>query len=187
MRKNSGQTPNVLGSPLREEAWALQKSLRAHPCHSWAWSGHCVIPTRQLEVFGLRMSKGIEGIRVMRAQNKQAPRAGLYELNIKQGYTLASVQPPLFHWQQRTHPRWKSPRGTEAGKYARGHALLPPAACQGQGWPTKRGLRDCKTKICKLPQLLPPTPRKPATAPQKEPQVRQTVVERRRLVYTGAW
>lgn len=134
MRKNSGQTPNVLGTPLREEAWAPQRSLRAHPPHSLARSGYCVIPTQQLdEVFGLCMSKGIEGIRVMRAQNKQAPRAGLYELNIKHGHVLASGQPPVFPWQQRTHPQWKSPWGTEAGRHAWGHALLPPAACQGQG------------------------------------------------------
>lgn len=134
MKTTSGQTPNVLGNPLREEAWALWRSLRAHPCHSQARLERCVALTHQLdEVFGLHITKGIEGIRVMRAQNKQAPRARLYELNLKQGHIPASVQPPLFHWQQRTHPQWKSPQGTEAGRRAWGHALLPPAACQGRG------------------------------------------------------
>lgn len=155
--KNSVQTPNGLGTPLREEAWALERSPRAHPRHSPARLEHHV--NSDTQVFGLCISKGIEGIRVMRAQNKQAPRAELYELNIKQGHVLASVQPPLFHWQQSTLPQWKSSQRTGAGRRIWGHALLPPAACRGWGWPTRRGLRDQKPRsvsclICFLPPHL---------------------------------
>lgn len=123
----------MLGTPLREEAWALQRCLEVRPCHSLAWLSRCVILTHQLDkVFGLHISRETKGNRIMRAQNKQA-------LNLKQSHVPTLVQPPLFHWHRR-HTHSGSPYREQKSVRSSSHVLPPPASCQGWGVSPQEGI-----------------------------------------------
>lgn len=80
------------------------------------------------------------------------------------------------------------PTGNRSRQACSGLRTPTPCSMPVTGLAHKKRPQGPQTKICKLSQLLPPTPHKPASAHQKQPRwVRQPVVERCRLVYTGAW
>lgn len=121
------------------------------------------------QVFGLHISKGIEGIRAMRAQNRQAARAGLYELNLKLGHVhlRLSSTPSILLAAEDTHSGNPHREQEQAGVLRAMHSYLLQAY---QGWLAhKKRPQGPQTKIHVLSQLLLPTPHKPAGAPKKEP------------------